>query len=83
MNEQRRIDPRSVDAFLAGRGPGDAVTGRVDSIVAFGAFVELAPGVHGLLHESEYRARPEVGQQLDVRIADVDRQRRRISLTPL
>ena len=83
MSEQRQIDLQSVDAYLAERGPGDAVTGRVDSIVGFGTFVELAPGVHGLLHESEYRERPELGQQLDVRIVDVDRERRRISLTPV
>ncbi len=75
--------PQLVDAFLAERSPGDTIVGRVHSTVAFGAFVELAPGAHGLLHEFEYRELPEPGYQLDVRIADVDRERRRISLTPL
>lgn len=82
MSEPRHIDPESVDAFLAERGPGDAISGRVDTIVSFGAFIELVPGVHGLLHESEWSAPPELGQKIDVRIADVDRQRRRISLRP-
>lgn len=82
MSQSRHIDPESVDAFLAERGPGDVISGRVDSIVSFGAFVEVAPGVHGLLHESEWSGPPELGQQIDVRIADVDRERRRISLTP-
>ncbi len=69
--------------------PGSIVTGKVTKIVPFGAFVELAPGVEGLVHISEVSwSRVEVpeevlsiGDEIDVRIMDIDLQRRRISLS--
>jgi small subunit ribosomal protein S1 len=68
---------------------GTRRTGRVARLEAFGAFVELAPGVDGLLHVSELGAgralrhpreavRP--GDTIEVAIQAVDRERRRISL---
>jgi len=65
------------------------VRGRVTRIAQFGAFVELFKGVEGLLHISELgggqrvnSARDAVreGQELIVRVREVDAQRRRISL---
>jgi small subunit ribosomal protein S1 len=72
--------------------PGARLGGRVSRLETFGAFVELEPGVEGLLHISELatadgkhapRHPREVlhpGQQVEVTVLEVDFQRRRISL---
>src|SRR5882672_4331780 len=68
---------------------GDVVEGRVTKIVAFGAFVQILPGVEGLVHISELAqhhvespaevVRP--GDELKVKILEVDDTRRRLSLS--
>jgi small subunit ribosomal protein S1 len=68
---------------------GDVVSGKVTKIVAFGAFVQILPGVEGLVHISELAqhhvespaevVRP--GDELQVRILEVDDSRRRLSLS--
>ena len=69
---------------------GDRVTGRVVSLTDYGAFVELEPGVEGLIHISEMswskRLRHpskilKIGDQLDVGVLEVDMAKRRISLS--
>ena len=68
---------------------GDVVEGRVTKIVAFGAFVEIYEGIEGLVHISElanrHVERPDevvsVGQQVSVKIIEVDSERRRLSLS--
>jgi ribosomal protein S1 len=68
---------------------GDVVQGRVRRLVEFGAFVELVPGVEGLLHISEIgagrvrqaREALSVGQEVTVRIVSVDPHARRLSLS--
>ena len=68
---------------------GDVVDGRVTKIVAFGAFVEIYEGIEGLVHISElanrHVERPDevvsVGQQVNVKIIEVDSERRRLSLS--
>ena len=68
---------------------GDVVEGRVTKIVAFGAFVEIYEGIEGLVHISElanrHVERPDevvaVGQQVLVKIIEVDSDRRRLSLS--
>ena len=68
---------------------GDVVDGRVTKIVAFGAFVEIYEGIEGLVHISElanrHVERPDevvsVGQQVSVKIIEVDSERRRLSLS--
>lgn len=72
----------AIAQFLDSHQVGDELSGKVDSIVSFGALIELADGVHGLLHVSEYREAPEVGIAIRVRIAAVDREARRMSLSP-
>jgi small subunit ribosomal protein S1 len=68
---------------------GTRVAGKVVRIESFGAFVELAAGVEGLLHISElaqgkavHHAREvvKVGQTLEVIVRETDVQRRRLSL---
>jgi small subunit ribosomal protein S1 len=68
---------------------GDVVDGKVTKIVAFGAFVQILPGVEGLVHISELAqhhvespaevVRP--GDELKVKILEVDEARRRLSLS--
>lgn len=78
-----RRNEEAIAQFLASHHVGDELDGTVDSIVSFGAFVEVAEGVHGLLHESEYRERPELGRSIRVRVAAVDSEARRMSLVPV
>jgi len=68
---------------------GAEVTGRVMRVESFGAFVEIAPGLEGLLHVSELgrdrriqhaREAVQLGQDLRVRVRSVEPERRRISL---
>src|SRR5450756_54679 len=68
---------------------GSTVQGKVTKLVPFGAFVEIAPGVEGLVHISELAWEhiefPEevvsVGEEVDAKIIDIDLDRRRISLS--
>lgn len=68
---------------------GAKFRGRVTNITDYGAFVELEPGVEGLIHVSEMswtkkNVHPSkilsIGQEVEVMILDVDEERRRISL---
>jgi small subunit ribosomal protein S1 len=66
--------------------PGDLVEGKVTQVVDFGAFIELEPGVEGLLHNSEFmdfaqREELEQGQSLLVKIIRIEPNRRRIGLS--
>ena len=68
---------------------GDIVEGKVVKFMAFGAFVELFPGVEGLVHineiTDEHIAKPsdvlEVGQMVKVKVLDVNKENKRISLS--
>ncbi len=68
---------------------GDVVEGRVTKVVTFGAFVEILPGVEGLVHISELaqhhvenpREVVSQGQPVNVKIIEVDGDRRRLSLS--
>jgi small subunit ribosomal protein S1 len=69
--------------------PGKKVVGKVQSITDYGAFVELEPGVEGLIHVSEMSwtkkvKHPskvlEVGQEVETQILEVDAKAKRISL---
>ena len=69
--------------------PGDVLEGAVTKVVAFGAFVEILPGVEGLVHISEladhHVENPsevvEPGATLNVKILEIDEERRRLSLS--
>ncbi len=69
---------------------GTETTGRVMRMESFGAFIELAPGLEGLVHISEMgagrrlnhsREAVQQGQEVQVRVLGVDTARRRISLS--
>lgn len=68
---------------------GEIYTGTVKRLVSFGAFVELLPGVEGLVHISQIANRHvatadevlEVGQEVKVKVLDVNEGEQRISLS--
>jgi len=68
--------------FLSDHADGGVVTGTVVDVRPFGAFVELADGIHGLLHATAWMAEPAVGSTVSVRIANVDLAGRRLRLNP-
>ena len=68
--------------FLAKHAEGGVVNGTVVSVVPFGTFVDVGDGIHGLLHKSESSETHEVGASIQIRINDVDLDRRRMSLLP-
>jgi small subunit ribosomal protein S1 len=67
----------------------DVVEGRVTKVVTFGAFVEILPGVEGLVHISELAAHHvenpreivSQGDVVNVKIIEMDAERRRLSLS--
>jgi small subunit ribosomal protein S1 len=76
------------DEFLTGLKVGEVRKGRVSSVVAFGAFVDLG-GMDGLIHVSELSwkhvdnptAVVAVGDEVTVKVLEVDMERERISLS--
>jgi small subunit ribosomal protein S1 len=83
--EEERKEMRQ--AILDRLSPGDVVTGTISNIVDFGAFVDL-DGIDGLIHISElswsHVNHPsellDIGQEVSVKVLDIDRDRQRISL---
>jgi small subunit ribosomal protein S1 len=75
--------------FESGTKPGRVLDGEVTKIVPFGAFVRVAQGIEGLVHISKLSEEHietaeevvQVGQQVRVKVEDVDVSRRRVSLS--
>ncbi len=85
--KQTQSDPWQ--QVLESYNEGDVVSGKVTKVVTFGAFVEILPGVEGLVHISELaqhhvenpREVVSQGDTVNVRILEVDAERRRLSLS--
>jgi small subunit ribosomal protein S1 len=85
--KQTQEDPwqRVVDTYSV----GDELEGTVTKVVAFGAFVEIMNGVEGLVHISELaqqhvenpREIVQPGDDIKVKILEIDSERRRLSLS--
>ncbi|MDA1106298.1 MAG: S1 RNA-binding domain-containing protein, partial [Planctomycetota bacterium] len=68
---------------------GATITGRVKNFADFGAFIEVAPGVEGLVHATEITwdrvpnpmSRLKIDEVLDVKVLNVDAKARRVSLS--
>ncbi|HEY4280046.1 MAG TPA: 30S ribosomal protein S1 [Conexibacter sp.] len=85
--KQTQEDPwqRVVDTYNV----GDELEGRVTKVVTFGAFVEILDGVEGLVHISELaqhhvenpREIIQPGDEVMVKILEIDSERRRLSLS--
>ncbi len=63
---------------------GQSVEGVVTNVTDFGAFVQLEPGVEGLVHVSEMQGgrKLKVGESAQFRVLNVEQSRQRISLEP-
>ena len=76
-------------AFARTHAIGQIAPGNVTKLVPFGAFVRVAEGIEGLVHISELSDKHidlaeqvvSAGQQVFVKIIDIDLERRRISLS--
>lgn len=85
----KQLRPKPWDVATSKYIPGSIVTGKVVRIVTFGAFVELEPGLDGLVHISQiadHRVNKiedviSVGDVVNVRILDVNPADKRISLS--
>ncbi len=75
--------------FMTNYNVGDVVDAKVVKLMTFGAFAEILPGVDGLIHISQIAdkriGKPEdvlaEGQEVQVKITDVDAENKRISLS--
>ncbi len=75
--------------FLAKYKEGDIIPVTVVSLMPFGAFAEIIPGVDGLIHNSQISDKPvsnpasvlKAGDKVDVKIIAIDRDKNRISLS--
>ena len=85
----KQLTPHPWDALDPNLQVGDHVKGKVVVIADYGAFVEIAPGVEGLIHVSEMswsqhlRSAQEfmhVGQEVEAVILTLDREERKMSL---
>ncbi len=85
----KQLTPHPWDSLNADLKVGDKVKGKVVVIADYGAFVEIAPGVEGLIHVSEMswsqhlRSAQEflkVGEEIEAVILTLDREERKMSL---
>jgi small subunit ribosomal protein S1 len=85
----KQLEPDVWEKFFSLHLVGDDVKGQITRFAKFGAFVELAPGVEGLCHNSEMSAalskqrKPALsaGQEYEFRIIKLDEFDRKISLS--
>lgn len=85
----KQLSPHPWDSLDENMKVGDKVTGKVVVIADYGAFIEIAPGVEGLIHVSEMSWSQhlrtaqdflKVGDEIEAVILTLDREERRMSL---
>ncbi len=85
----KQLTPHPWDSLDANLKVGDKVKGKVVVLADYGAFIEIAPGVEGLIHVSEMswsqhlRSAQEflkVGDEIEAEILTLDREERKMSL---
>ena len=75
--------------FVSEYKKGDVIKATIVSITEFGAFAQIIPGVDGLIHISQISTERvaniasvlTVGQEVDVKIIEIDEERERVSLS--
>lgn len=85
----KQLTGSPLERFLGEHPVGSVVSGKVTRTTPFGAFVELLPGLEGLVHISELDEErvdmPErvvrIGEEVKVKILDVSREKQRVSLS--
>ena len=85
----KQLTPHPWDALSQELKVGDKVSGKVVVMADYGAFVEIAPGVEGLIHVSEMswsqhlRSAQDflkVGEEIEAQVLTLDREERKMSL---
>ena len=85
----RKVEDNPWEIFKANYPIGSVVTAKVVGMTTFGAFAQIIPGVDGLIHISQIADRRiekpqdelEIGQEVKVKITNVDFDHKRISLS--
>lgn len=85
----KQTEPSPFEQATADLNEGDIFEGEVKSLTNFGAFVEVADGIQGLVHVSEISNKHvdkpsdvlKVGQTVKVKVLNIDPNDRRISLS--
>lgn len=85
----KQLQPKPWDIVLSKYVVGDVITGKVVRLVSFGAFVEVANGVDGLVHVSqishEYLENPatalKVGDEVTAKILAIDSEKEKMTLS--
>jgi small subunit ribosomal protein S1 len=87
----KRLQPNPWEMALKDLEVGARITGKVSSVVEFGVFVEVIPGVEGLVHVSDMSWTERIsnptdlrdfqeGEELEVMVLSIDSDRNRLSL---
>ncbi|WP_308286973.1 S1 RNA-binding domain-containing protein [Streptomyces liliiviolaceus] len=85
----RALQPDPFATFANGTEVGATLRGRVTKLVPFGAFVQVADGIEGLVHLSELASAPvetpdevvQVSDRVSVMVMEIDVERRRLLLS--
>ncbi|GEB90737.1 30S ribosomal protein S1 [Lactobacillus delbrueckii subsp. bulgaricus] len=85
----KKTEPSPFEQATSSLNEGDVIEGEVKSLTNFGAFVEVADGIQGLVHVSEIAYKHvdkpsdvlKVGQDVKVKVLNIDPSKRRISLS--
>ena len=85
----KQLEPHPWEALSADLKVGDKVKGKVVVLADYGAFVEIAPGVEGLIHVSEMSWSThlrsagdfvKIGDEVEAQVLTLDKEERKISL---
>ncbi len=85
----KKAEDNPWNIFLSKCHVNDIISVKIASLTPFGAFAEIVPGVDGLIHISQISTERvekasdvlSVGQEVNVKITDIDEERKRISLS--
>jgi len=85
----KQMTPNVWEEFFKKHQVGDIVKGKIVSITNFGAFIELTPGVEGLVHVSELekerlndpKQKYQVGETLTLKVVKLEHRERKIGLS--
>ena len=86
----KQLTPHPWDVLAETISEGTSVKGKIVNIEDYGAFLEIEPGVEGLIHVSEisWGSQPvnsreyfSLGQEMDAKVVTIDREERKMSLS--